>query len=71
MYQTALQNRKLLKTCWKYATEELEMMGLGYIKVTDEMEFLGLINKFIPDDQRDNLIKESRFGPRLCALLYC
>lgn len=53
----------------KYATEELEMMGLGYIKVTDEMEFLGPINKFIPDDQRDNLIKKAGLVPVVCFTL--
>ncbi len=65
----ASKPKSFFENMLKYATEELEMMGLGYIKVTDEMEFLGPINKFIPDDQRDNLIKKAGLVPG-CVLYF-
>lgn len=38
---------------------EIGMKGLGYIKVTESGEFNGPINKFIPEDKREELIKRA------------
>ena len=53
----------------KYAREELGMMGLGYIKVTDEMTYLGPIDKFIPDDQKAVLAEKAALKPG-CVLYF-
>ena len=45
------------------------MMGLGYIKVNEDMEFLGPINKFIPDDQRQPLVEKAKLEPG-CVLYF-
>lgn len=44
------------------------MKGLGYVKVDDEMNLLGPIDKFIPDDKRDEL--KSRAGLKPGCVLY-
>lgn len=36
-------------------SQEIGMKGLGYIKVTDDMKFLGPIDKFIPNDKKEEL----------------
>ncbi len=65
----ASKPKSFFENMLKYATEELEMMGLGYIKVTEQMEFLGPINKFIPDNQRENLIEKAKLVPG-CVLYF-
>lgn len=39
------------------------MKGLGYVKVTDEMAYLGPIDKFLSDDQRADLAKRAALQP--------
>ncbi len=45
-----------------YATS-IGMKGLGYFKVDEEMNLLGPIAKFVPDDKRDELIVRSKVKP--------
>ena len=42
---------------------EIGMKGLGYIKVTETGEYTGPINKFIPDDKREELIERANLKP--------
>lgn len=65
----ASQPKSFFESMEKFATGELGMMGLGYIKVNDAMEFLGPINKFIPDDQRQTLIDKTKIAPG-CVLYF-
>ncbi len=65
----ASQPKSFFENMLKFATDELGMMGLGYIKVNDAMEFLGPINKFIPDDQRQPLIEKAGLKPG-CVLYF-
>ena len=58
----ASQPRKFFDKMNNYALE-IGMKGLGYIKVTEDGEFNGPINKFIPDDKRDELIKRAELKP--------
>lgn len=52
----ASQPRKFFDKMGEFATE-IGMKGLGYIKISEDFEFSGPINKFIPDDKR-KLLKE-------------
>lgn len=65
----ASQPKSFFENMLKFATDELGMMGLGYIKVNDAMEFLGPINKFIPDDQRQPLVEKAKLEPG-CVLYF-
>ncbi len=65
----ASQPKSFFEGMLKYATEELGMVGLGYIKVNEEMEFLGPINKFIPEEQRRPLIDQAKLEPG-CVLYF-
>ncbi|MDO4199592.1 MAG: aspartate--tRNA ligase [Clostridia bacterium] len=56
------QPRKFFDKMNDYALE-IGMKGLGYIKVTENGEFNGPINKFIPDDKREELIKRTNLVP--------
>lgn len=58
----AFQPRKFFDKMQDYATE-IGMKGLGYIKVTDEGEFTGPINKFIPDNKRNDLSARANICP--------
>ncbi len=58
----ALQPRKFFDKMQDYATE-IGMKGLGYIKVTEEGEFTGPINKFIPNEKREDLINRAGIKP--------
>ncbi|HEX3037619.1 MAG TPA: aspartate--tRNA ligase [Oscillospiraceae bacterium] len=58
----ASQPKSFFENMLKFATE-IGMKGLGYIKVNEQMEFLGPINKFIPDDQREILTKRANLVP--------
>ena len=37
--------------------------GIGYFKVNDDMTFVGPIDKFLSDDERDDLIEEGNLKP--------
>lgn len=52
------QPRKFFDKMNDYALE-IGMKGLGYIKVTEDGEFNGPINKFIPEDKRQELIERT------------
>ena len=56
------QPRKFFDKMNDYALE-IGMKGLGYIKVTENGEFNGPINKFIPDDKREEIIKRTNLVP--------
>ena len=56
------QPRKFFDKMNDYALE-IGMKGLGYIKVTENGEFTGPINKFIPDEKRGILSKRSEIKP--------
>ena len=64
----ASQPRSFFEGMLEFATS-IGMKGLGYIKVTDEMTFLGPIDKFIPDDQRATLIERAGLKPG-CVLYF-
>ena len=51
------QPRKFFDKMQDFATE-IGMQGLGYIKINENFEFAGPINKFIPDDKRELLISK-------------
>lgn len=65
----AAKPKSFFENMLKFATNELGMMGLGYIKVTEDMKFLGPIDKFIPDDQRTRLIETAKLTPG-CVLYF-
>lgn len=65
----ASQSKGFFEKMEKYAREELGMMGLGYIKVTDEMTYLGPIDKFIPEDQKAVLAEKAALKPG-CVLYF-
>lgn len=56
------QPRKFFDKMQDFALS-IGMKGLGYIKVTEENEFTGPINKFIPDEKRQELIKRANIIP--------
>lgn len=56
------QPRKFFDKMNDYALE-IGMKGLGYIKVTENGEFTGPINKFIPDEKREILSERSEIKP--------
>lgn len=58
----ASQPRKFFDKMGDYATE-IGMKGLGYIKVSENMEFSGPINKFIPDEKREILKERCNIQP--------
>ena len=58
----ARQPRKFFDKMNDYALE-IGMKGLGYIKVTENGEFNGPINKFIPNDKREEIIKRTNLVP--------
>ncbi len=51
-----------------YATS-IGMPGIGYINVLDDMSFKGPIDKFLTDDERQNLIDKVELKPG-CALFF-
>lgn len=56
------QPRKFFDKMQDFALS-IGMKGLGYIKVTEENEFTGPINKFIPDEKRQELIERANINP--------
>ena len=62
------QSKGFFEKMFDYATN-IGMKGLGYIKVTDDFKFLGPIDKFIPEDKKDELIRKARLEPG-CVLYF-
>jgi aspartyl-tRNA synthetase len=56
------QPKSFFENMLKFA-EEIGMKGLGYINVTDDNEYKGPINKFLPDDKRDELSRRANLKP--------
>lgn len=56
------QPKSFFENMLKFATE-IGMKGLGYISVTSEGEYKGPINKFLPDDKREELISRAGLIP--------
>lgn len=56
------QPRKFFDKMNNYALE-IGMKGLGYVKVTEDGEFNGPINKFIPEDKREDFINRTNLVP--------
>ena len=51
------------------AAEEIGMKGLGYISVTENNEYKGPINKFLPDEKREELIHRADLKPG-CVIFF-
>lgn len=64
----ANQSKGFFEKMFDYATD-IGMKGLGYIKVTDDFKFLGPIDKFIPANKKDKLIKKACLKPG-CVLYF-
>ena len=62
------QSKGFFEKMFDYATD-IGMKGLGYIKVTDDFKFLGPIDKFIPENKKDELIKKACLKPG-CVLYF-
>lgn len=58
----ASKSKSFFENMLKYALS-IGLKGLGYIKVTDEMNFLGPIDKYIPDCKKQELIKKADLKP--------
>ena len=62
------QPRSFFENMLKFA-ESIGMKGLGYIKVTESGEYQGPINKYLPDDKRDELTKRADLRPG-CVIFF-
>lgn len=62
------QPRSFFENMLKFA-EGIGMKGLGYIKVTAEGEYQGPINKYLPDDKRDELTRRAGLKPG-CVIFF-
>jgi aspartyl-tRNA synthetase len=62
------QPRSFFENMLKFA-ESIGMKGLGYIKVTESGEYQGPINKYLPDDRRDELTKRAGLKPG-CVIFF-
>jgi aspartyl-tRNA synthetase len=62
------QPRSFFENMLKFA-EDIGMKGLGYIKVTETGEYQGPINKYLPDDRRDELTKRAGLKPG-CVIFF-
>ncbi|HEX3039188.1 MAG TPA: aspartate--tRNA ligase [Caproiciproducens sp.] len=62
------QPKSFFENMLKFA-EEIGMKGLGYISVTDENEYKGPINKYLPDDKREELIRRADLKPG-CVIFF-
>lgn len=60
--QAAGQSKGFFEKMESYALS-IGMKGLGYVKVTDEMAYLGPIDKFLSEDQRADLAKRAALQP--------
>lgn len=59
----AKNSKKFFETMEKFAVEEVGMKGLGYVKVGEDMTLAGPIAKFLPDEEKTNLINLSEIKP--------
>lgn len=64
----ASMSKSFFENMLKFATE-IGMKGLGYVKVTEEMKFLGPIDKFLKDSDRAELISRAKLEPG-CVLYF-
>ncbi|WBY63672.1 MAG: Aspartate--tRNA(Asp/Asn) ligase [Thermocaproicibacter melissae] len=62
------QPRSFFENMLKFA-ESIGMKGLGYIKVTESGEYQGPINKYLPDDKRNELTKRAGLKPG-CVIFF-
>jgi aspartyl-tRNA synthetase len=62
------QPRSFFENMLKFA-EGIGMKGLGYIKVTESGEYQGPINKYLPDDKRDELTRRAVLKPG-CVIFF-
>ncbi len=62
------QPRSFFENMLKFA-ESIGMKGLGYIKVTADGEYQGPINKYLPDDRRDELTRRAGLKPG-CVIFF-
>jgi aspartyl-tRNA synthetase len=62
------QPRSFFENMLKFA-ETIGMKGLGYIKVTADGEYQGPINKYLPDDRRDELTRRAGLKPG-CVIFF-
>ena len=56
------QPKSFFENMLKFA-EEIGMKGLGYIKVADDGQYQGPINKYLPDDRRNELTRRANLVP--------
>ena len=62
------QPRSFFENMLKFA-EAIDMKGLGYIKVTADGEYQGPINKYLPDDRRNELTRRADLKPG-CVIFF-
>ncbi len=62
------QPRSFFENMLRFA-ESIGMKGLGYIKVTAEGEYQGPINKYLPDERRDELTRRAGLKPG-CVIFF-
>lgn len=62
------QPKSFFESMLKFA-EEIGMKGLGYISVTAENEYKGPINKYLPDDKREELVRRAKLAPG-CVIFF-
>lgn len=58
----ASQPKSFFENMLKFATS-IDMKGLGYIKVTDDMKYNGPIDKFLTEEQRTELAQRAGLKP--------
>ena len=56
------QPKSFFESMLKFA-EEIGMKGLGYIKVAEDGQYQGPINKYLPDDKRAELTRRGNLKP--------
>ncbi len=62
------QPKSFFEAMLKFA-EEIGMKGLGYISVTEAGEYKGPINKYLPDEKREELIRRADLKPG-CVIFF-
>jgi aspartyl-tRNA synthetase len=64
----ASQSKSFFENMLEFATS-IGMKGLGYVKVDENMKFLGPIDKFLKDTDRTELIEKAQLEPG-CVLFF-
>lgn len=64
----ASQSKSFFENMLEFATS-IGMKGLGYVKVDENMKFLGPIDKFLKDNDRTELIEKAQLEPG-CVLFF-